>query len=140
MPSATIIAKEDIILYDLCHLRQILLDVKKIEDSIKKETSLTLNEALCICQSEKGLCDPSSLAKELSLSPSRMTRILDSLYKDGYINRTQNDDDRRAITITLTHKGKEMNKKLHSLSLELPQYVIDLATQTEQPQSEQEKR
>ncbi len=118
-------------MYDLCCLRQVLLDVKNIEETLKKETSLTLNQALCLCQNEKGHTDPSSLARELSISPSRMTRILDSLYKEGYINRTQKDADRRTIHIAMTEKGEEVVKKLHSLSLELPDYVKKLALESE---------
>ena len=114
-------------MYDLCCLRNILLDVKEIEERLKQETSLTLNEAICLCQNEKGYTDPSSLAKELSISPSRMTRILDSLYNKGCINRTQTDEDRRTITITMTQKGKEITRKLHSLSIDLPEYIIKLA-------------
>ena len=119
-------------MYDLCCLREILLDMKKIEEALKKETSLTLNEALCLCQNGKGHNDPSSLAKQLSLSPSRMTRILDSLHKKELIHRTQQDEDRRTIHISMTTKGEEITEKLHSLSLELPEYVIELAKQTEE--------
>ncbi len=118
-------------MYDLCCLREILLDVKQIEETLKRETSLTLNEALCLCQNEKGHTDPSSLAKELSLSPSRMTRILDSLYKGGYIHRRQDEIDRRITHITMTSKGKESVKKLHSLTLDLPDYIIKLALESE---------
>lgn len=118
-------------MYDLCCLRQILLDVKQIEETLKQESSLTLNEALCLCQNEKGHTDPSSLARELSLSPSRMTRILDSLYKGGYINRTQTDEDRRITHITMTQKGEETTKKLHSLTFDLPDYIIKLALESE---------
>ncbi len=125
-------------MYDLCFLRHILIDLKKIEDTLKKETSLSLNEAICLCHNEKGFTDPSSLAKELSLSPSRMTRILDSLYNKGYINRTQKDEDRRAIMITMTTSGKNIAKKLHSLSFDLPQYIQNLAEIAEQNNFQQE--
>ena len=118
-------------MYDLCFLRQVLLDVKKIEEILKKESSLSLNEALCLCQHGNGFTDPSSLARELSLSPSRMTRILDSLTKKGYISRTESDGDRRSVTITMSQKGLDCVKKLHSISLDLPQYLIDLAEQAQ---------
>jgi len=117
--------------YDLCCLRQIMLDVKRIEEALKQETSLTLNEALCLCQNEKGHTDPSSLARELSISPSRMTRILDSLHNQECISRTQTGEDRRTVTITMTKKGVEVLKKLHALSLDLPEYVITLAKESE---------
>ena len=117
---------------DLCYLRRILTDVKKIEETIKEETSLTLNEALCVCQIDRGNIDSSSLAKELSLSPSRMSRIIDSLVKQGWIERTQDPADRRNMRVSLTSKGSQMNEKLHNITLNLPEYLVKTVYEIEE--------
>jgi DNA-binding MarR family transcriptional regulator len=48
------------------------------------------------------------LATEAGITPSTATRILDALERRGVINRTRADDDRRAVTITLTPTGREL--------------------------------
>jgi len=117
---------------DLCYLRRILTDVKRIEETLKKEFSLTLNEALCVCQIDKGNTDPSSLSKELSLSPSRTSRVIDSIVKQGLIERIQDEKDRRNIRIELTPQGNEMSQKLHTISLDIPEYLIKTVTEIEE--------
>ncbi len=116
---------------DLCTIRAILVDLKSVEEAVRNETALSLNEALCLCQHEKGNTDPSSLARELSLSPSRMTRILDSLVQKGYIERVTSDEDRRAVTVKMTDSGKSVSEKLHTLDTQLPEYLNDAINQLE---------
>ncbi len=110
---------------DLCSIRTILADLKVIEEKVKEETDLSLNEALCLCQHYKGRNDPSTLAKEMVLSPSRMTRILDSLSQKGYIERIQSEEDRRSVTVHVTAKGKELTDTLHALTITIPSYLIE---------------
>ncbi|MDC7246060.1 MAG: MarR family transcriptional regulator [Sphaerochaetaceae bacterium] len=116
---------------DLCYLRHILTDVKRIEETLKRETSLTLNEALCVCQIDKGNIEPSSLSKELSLSLSRTSRVIDSLVKKDLVERIHDDKDRRNIRVTLTEEGEKTGKKLHTISLDIPDYLIKTVTEIE---------
>ncbi len=116
---------------DLCSIRTILADLKDIEEKVKNETDLSLNEALCLCQHYKGKNDPSSLSKEMVLSPSRMTRILDSLSSKGFIERIPSEEDRRSVTIKVTGRGKKMTQTLHSLTIDIPSYLIHAIQQLE---------
>ncbi len=53
-----------------------------------------------------------TLVERINLSGSRLTRILDSLEKNGYLHRSIDASDRRVITVTLTKKGIDLSGKL----------------------------
>jgi DNA-binding MarR family transcriptional regulator len=53
-----------------------------------------------------------TLASRVGLSPSRLTRILDSLVEHGYIVRRSEPLDRRIVRATLTAKGLRMRTRL----------------------------
>lgn len=48
------------------------------------------------------------LAAEERLQPQSLTRMVASLEKDGLIERQRSKDDRRAVTIALTEKGRSV--------------------------------
>ena len=50
---------------------------------------------------------PAALAKSLNIHPGRMTRVLDRLEKNGLVQRSRNDTDRRVVDVSLTQTGKE---------------------------------
>ncbi|MDD4220591.1 MAG: MarR family transcriptional regulator [Sphaerochaetaceae bacterium] len=110
-------------MYDLCDLRRLILDLRCFEDSLKKQTDLSLNEALCLCQTGKGNLDPSGLAHELEISPSRLSRILDSLETKGLLTRSIADADRRTICIDLTTTGQQMVETLHCVDISIPHHL-----------------
>ena len=60
------------------------------------------------------LKDPkvSELASYLNVSKPTVTFALNKLEKQGFVTKTQSDDDRRFFSIHLTSKGKEL-AKLH---------------------------
>ena len=47
------------------------------------------------------------LAKDMELTPSRITNLLNNLESKGYIQRKISSEDRRIIKVTLTKKGRE---------------------------------
>lgn len=51
------------------------------------------------------------LSKKLHLSPSRTTRIADSLEKKDLIKRKSNIEDRRSFFVFLTEKGMDIYSK-----------------------------
>ena len=62
----------------------------------------------------------SDLAHRNDLSPSRMSRVVDSLCKKEYLTRHSSKNDRRAIVISLSEKGEEQRTLLinHSITCE----------------------
>ena len=110
-------------MYDLCKIRRIMVDLRAFEDQLKAETGLSLNEALCICQMEQGVVEPGVLARELGLSPSRLSRIIDSLENRGLLMRTLSHQDRRNVTLTLTAQGSTQVAHLHCTKIPIPEHI-----------------
>ena len=50
------------------------------------------------------------LAKLLNNTPSRLTRVIDSLFEKGLVQRLEPDSDRRKKIISLSDKGKKLIK------------------------------
>ena len=105
---------------DLCAIRKLQTSLRAFEKHLKEETGLSFNDALLLCAVNKGIHEPGLLAKELELSPSRLTRILDSLESRGLATRELSSVDRRSMLVTLTQQGKQMVEKYSCSGLTLP--------------------
>ena len=64
---------------------------------IDKSGSITMNE----------------LSERMNLNSSTMTRIMDTLVRDGYTQRQKSDEDRRLVLVSLSEKGKTSAGKLN---------------------------
>lgn len=53
------------------------------------------------------------LSKKLGLSTSRSSRVLERLIKNGYFKGVKFKEDRRVMKVTLTDKGKTIQKKIY---------------------------
>jgi len=110
----------EVCMIDLCAIRKLQTSLRNFEDQLKQQTGLSFNDALLLCAVNKGICEPSALAKELELSPSRLTRILDSLENRKLVQRTLSIMDRRSLTVALTETGSEMVQTYSCSELNLP--------------------
>jgi DNA-binding MarR family transcriptional regulator len=106
---------------DLCAIRRLQSALRSFEEQLKDETGLSFNDALLLCAVEKGITEPSALAKELNLSPSRLTRVIDSLEKRSLVQRTLSITDRRSLIISLTKAGAELVQAYKCCELRLPE-------------------
>jgi 4'-phosphopantetheinyl transferase len=62
-----------------------------------------------------GPCRMSVIARELNVTLSTATGILDKLVKKGYVSRCSDAEDRRVVTIQLSETGTELTGKLWSM-------------------------
>jgi MarR family 2-MHQ and catechol resistance regulon transcriptional repressor len=53
-----------------------------------------------------------ALAHELMLDKSTTSRMVDSLEKKGYVTRTTDPDDARALRISMTAKGRRLHDRI----------------------------
>ncbi len=109
---------------DLCEIRKLQTALRSFENELKNKTSLSLNDALCLCSISQGVSEPGQLARELQLSPSRLTRILDALEKRKYVERQTASGDRRGVLVSLTVKGKKTIKEYSCAGLEVPAELL----------------
>lgn len=52
------------------------------------------------------------MAKIMNLSPSRSSRVIDNLVRKGYFIRKVCKNDRRAVAVTLSDKGREVRERI----------------------------
>jgi DNA-binding MarR family transcriptional regulator len=84
-----------------------------IDQKLMDEMNLTQSELLFFSSLNecKGISS-NELSRVMGLSPSRVSRVVDKLVLCGYLDRTIDANDRRAITLCLTVKGKEIKHKI----------------------------
>jgi DNA-binding MarR family transcriptional regulator len=64
-----------------------------------------------------GISSP-ELAKNMDLSPSRISRVIEKLVVDGYLDRNTDKSDRRAITLCLTDEGRKVKAEIDKSRIE----------------------
>jgi len=84
------------------------VDQQLMDDLDISQSELLFFSALNHCQ---GLSSP-ELARNMGLSLSRISRVVDKLVINGYLDRNTDVTDRRAITLCLTAKGKVIRGKI----------------------------
>lgn len=98
-------------------LLDLIMELKNIcmedEEKIRTVCNISLAGYKGITQidiKEKITCN--LLSQKMDLSPSRGSRIIDSLVRRGYFLRTTNPGDRRSFVISLSPKGLKIRKKI----------------------------
>jgi DNA-binding MarR family transcriptional regulator len=84
-----------------------------IDDQLMEQLHLSQSELLFFSSLDQ--CTGISsleLAKNMGLSPSRISRVIEKLVVDGYLDRNIDKSDRRAITLCLTEAGKKIKAEI----------------------------
>lgn len=106
----------------LCFAKEVFRAVYEFENKLKKKYDISLNEALSLCALNNGKMKAGKLAEEVGLSVSRMSRILKSMEKKGYVSRHVGDEDCRTMFFLLTKKGNDKLDSIDDSSLDLPYF------------------
>jgi DNA-binding MarR family transcriptional regulator len=83
---------------------------RRLDEELRAEHDLSLPEyeaLLRIAESPRGRLRMSQLASEVELSKSGVTRLIDRLVGDGFVQRCQCSDDARGAEAVLTSAGKQ---------------------------------
>src|ERR1035437_1350941 len=64
------------------------------------------------------------LSRSMSLSASRVSRVVDKLVVNGFLDRSTDPSDRRAITLCLTPKGKEIKSMIDRERLKCEEQLL----------------
>ncbi len=91
---------------DLCSIKDIVREIHRLESELKRKYGLTLNEGLCLCCVTRTGRTPGDCARQLGLSASRISRILNALERKGLLERRFGADDRRSTELTITETGR----------------------------------
>lgn len=96
---------------------ELVYEMKKkcavIDNQLMEQLHLSQSELLFFSSLDQctGISSP-ELAKNMGLSPSRISRIIEKLVVDGYLDRNIDKSDRRAITLCLTEEGKRIREEI----------------------------
>jgi DNA-binding MarR family transcriptional regulator len=97
-------------------------DQQLMEDLNISQSELLFFSALNNCQ---GISSP-ELAKNMGLSLSRISRVVDKLVVNGYLDRNTDTADRRAIKLCLTTKGKAIRSKIDKVRNECEARLLEV--------------
>ena len=107
--------------------------LSRTSQHFEQETLCSPEEANVISLlSKRGPLMVKEIAQALvGIDPSKLTRILDSLEKQGYATRTLNREDRRSLLITPTEQGIQLLGAFTAHLQELAQGMLSSLTPTE---------
>lgn len=89
---------------------QVHKKILKLEDFMKDFPIPPSHVKVIFYLTQKGPSPVSVIAKELCISKSNMTPIIDKLLEDGYVIRYEDPNDRRILRIEITEKASEVFK------------------------------
>lgn len=72
-----------------------------------------------------------AVAKKMDLSLSRISRVIDKLVNKGYLSRTIDNSDRRAIKLELTKEGKKVKSEIEDYRKECELKIMKNVSSTE---------
>jgi len=98
-------------------LFELILAIKRkcqcSEEKIQTQLGLTAAQFHSLIVLEEGVEIPGAeFARRMGLSPSRGSRVLNSLVTSGFVATRDRPDDRRTMEISLTSKGKRMKHRI----------------------------
>ena len=96
--------------------QQLMLDLKI------SQSELLFFSALDNCQ----VISSPELARNMGLSLSRISRIVDKLVVNGYLDRNTDTTDRRTIRLCLTAKGKAIRNKIDKSRNECEERLLEI--------------
>ena len=80
-------------------------------------------KCLRLIGSDKSL-NNTQISKRMKLSPSRLTRIIDTLVQKGYMKREIEQSDRRNMSLFLSRRGKILTNKLNKAFIEIHSEIL----------------
>jgi len=96
---------------------ELVYEMKKkcgeLDNQLMAHLKLSQSELLFFASLDQctGISSP-ELARNMGLSPSRISRVIEKLVVDGYLDRNIDKSDRRAITLCLTEEGRKIRAEI----------------------------
>ncbi len=105
---------------------RLLADCEQKESLLAVKYGLTIAEFRCLRYfNENEYINNKLIAAKMSLSPSRLTRIIDGLEQKGYLSREVNRSDRRNLKLYLTSKGVSFVGQLNSDYVKIHKEILN---------------
>jgi DNA-binding MarR family transcriptional regulator len=99
------------------------------ESEMCQRLALTASQFACLlAMPEIGSRNVQEVGQAMGLSPSRASRVVDSLVRIGLLDRSAQDNDRRKQILVLTPLGRSKWQAAHKLLLECEQKLLSHLT------------
>lgn len=76
-------------------------------------------------------CMQKELAENCDVEPATISRIINNMEENGLIQRNVTKADRRAVTISITQKGRDAYKEWEKIFVEVEKLELEGFTETE---------
>ncbi len=94
-------------------MNDVLKNVTLLNKEIESHFGMSSARILTLLTfTEKEIMRMSELSEAMSLTTSTSTRMIDSLVKDGFVERGYDKFDRRLVTVELTGNGRKIAKNI----------------------------
>lgn len=102
------------------------------EDSIREELGLSPAEFRGILSLVPDSEIPGNiLSRKMGLSVSRGSRVIDKLYNSGYLKLNQDEADKRVVTVSLSEKGINVQRRIYQMLDECEKSLMKKMTEEE---------
>ena len=96
-------------------LKLFLLDLQRLFRSKIVDGELTLSQILLISCIPDESIDMTSLAQQIGVDNSTLTRLVDVLIRRDWVFKTKDTIDKRITLLGLTQKGEEIQNKIENI-------------------------
>ncbi len=108
----------------LCKIRDVYRSIAEYESHFKEAYNICLNEGMVLCSLAKtDQLSAGELAGLLGLTTSNTSKVIASVEKKGFIERTLNSGDKRQMHFSLTPSGKKLLQQIKKGQLKLPKIL-----------------
>lgn len=105
--------------------REFVLNFKKLSVGIFAKYDMTFADGRIMVALKKGEASTKAeLSNYVKLKPAGLTRALDRLVEQGYIDRKTCSDDKRCVRLTLTKQGFSLGNKIRNDFLKVWQALL----------------
>ena len=104
-------------------LKQFLIDLQTLFRSRTKDLKITMPQVILVSSIPTDGIDMTSLAQQIGVDNSTMTRLVGVLMKDGIAVKKKNPRDGRSMLVLLTKRGESLQYKLE---VEIDKFGSDL--------------
>lgn len=104
-------------------LKQFLIDLQSLFRSHTKDLKITMPQVILVSSIPTDGIDMTSLAQQIGVDNSTMTRLVGVLMKDGIVVKKKNPRDGRSMLVLLTKRGESLQYKLE---VEIDKFGSDL--------------
>ncbi|MBR6720622.1 MAG: winged helix-turn-helix transcriptional regulator [Alistipes sp.] len=107
----------------ICVMRDIVLAMSELENTIIDHLGLTLNEAMALCAIGEHSVAASVVADRTGMRASHCSKIVSALERRKLVYRSIDKHDKRQINIALTNDGRERLNRLKEYNIVIPEIL-----------------